>query len=99
MGDPDVLVRQLQGALGGVIQRQGAGAVTWPGGTRLSNATRVQHGLPGPPTSIRFGSSSTNVHVAYSNVTASSFDVTANTVDGSSPAAGTTRDFSWEATV
>lgn len=94
-----VLIRQLQGALDGKSTRSGAGSVTWPGGNRLTNATTVQHGLPAAPTTIRFGSSSTNMHLAYSNVTASSFDVTGNTIDGTSPAAATSRGFSWDASV
>src|SRR5690349_16932583 len=99
MTDVGALIRQLQGALGGVVQRSGSDSVTWPGGSRLTTPTTVLHGLPSAPTSIRLGSSSTNTYVAYSNITDTSFDVTGNTIDGGSPAAGLTRGFSWEASV
>lgn len=97
--DPSVLIRQLQGAVGGKTVRSGSDAVSWPGGSRLTNATTVQHGLSSSPTSILLGSSSINTHLAYSNVTTSSFDVTGNTIDGTSPVAATSRSFSWGASV
>jgi hypothetical protein len=75
----------------------GIDAVVWGGASRLTAVLTVLHGLGRQPTNIQLSSSSSNTHLAWSNLTPTSFDVTGNTIDGTSPAAATTRDFSWEA--
>lgn len=94
---PDPVIQRIIDYLRGQAAAEGAGTLTWPGGNRLTNVLTVQHGLGVVPKRITLGSSSPNMHVAYSNVTAQGFDVTGNTIDGTSPAAATARGFSWRA--
>lgn len=74
--------------------RRGSGNVTFPGGSPFTNVVTVTHGLSAAPGQIIVTSSNTNTNVAYSNVTATTFDVSGQTVDGSSPGAGNVA-FSW----
>lgn len=78
-----------------VSQRAGSQVVTWPGGSPITNTATVTHGLDHAPTSIML-SSSDNSNPGYSNITATTFDITARTVDGSLPGAGSTTGVSWQ---
>lgn len=91
------LVKLFSGAAPEAIATRGTDAVTWGGVTRQSGLTTITHSLGRVPKSVTFGSSSSNVQLAYSTLTATTFDVQGNTIDGSVPIAGTARGFSWMA--
>ena len=75
----------------------GVNTVVWAGVLTTTNVLTVLHGLGRQPTNIQITSANNNTHVAYSNITLTSFDVTGRTVDGSVPAAAVAVNFSWEA--
>lgn len=75
--------------------RYGTAVVSWPGGSSDSDPTTVTHGLGSTPLHILFGSGSANTAPGWSSPTATTFVITARTVDGSSPASPNNRSISW----
>lgn len=93
----EVLVRQLQGLLGGKAQRSGSGLYDWPGGSALSTVATINHGLPQTPTSIVATPWAQHVSLRITSRSATQFTVQARTLDGSSPAALAAQSFGWHA--
>jgi hypothetical protein len=77
--------------------RFGLGTLTWPGGSRLTTAASVNHGLGRTPAAIAFGSVETNMHIAIVAPLpgSTSFTAQGNTIDGGSPVNGTQRSYYW----
>jgi hypothetical protein len=74
----------------------GIAAIVWPGGSRLSSVTTQAHGLSGTPTTaVATPISNTNMVPVVSSVTASNLLLDANTIDGTSPVAGFSRNVYW----
>lgn len=86
-----------------VIPRIGRGAATvsWPGGATLSSGTTVSHGLPTTPTVAvaTMGPIDSGVSVIcvvqIVNMGSTTFDVYAQTIDGSTPAAASSVTVYW----
>lgn len=96
MTDPNVLIRQLQGALNGSSIRGGSIGVTWPGGTPTADTATVTHRLSVRPVSVQITPTGTlNVRWHVQNITTTTFDLVVMTWDASSPAAATERFFYW----
>lgn len=93
----ETLVRQLQGLLGGLAIRAGAGTVTWPGGSQTSTALTVTHGLGRTPVAVVATNTSAPNPMFTMNYTATTFQVVCGTNDLSSPANGVTNGFVWVA--
>lgn len=98
----DALIRQLQGALDGNRIRGGAATLTWPGGTIFSNSGFVlPHDIGTFPIYVNgtaicpAGGFVFEVHPEFVN--AANVQWRARTLDGTTPAAGTTKDFYWVA--
>lgn len=91
------LIRQLQGALGGKARRSGTAVLTWPGGSQVTNAPTVTHGLRRTPTEVVVSVQSTPVDAyAWTNgLGSATFGVAAKT-SSAAPAAGTALTISWE---
>lgn len=96
-----VLIRQLQGAVGGKRLKFGTATLTWPGGTSLSNTLTVPHGLGGAPSEVlatmKVAASGQVWAVHAGAYTSSSFDLQAEPVAGFAPPLGTTVDAAWMA--
>lgn len=94
---PDPVIQRILDYLRGQRSARGSGTITWDGSSRFSPATVVEHNLGVIPRTITFGSASSNMGLSYGNVTRTTFEVTGNTLDGTSPPNGTARAFSWRA--
>jgi hypothetical protein len=73
----------------------GSDTVTWGGASPSSANLSVLHGLGRVPAAVLLTSRSNVIVFAETARTISTFQVSARTVDGSSPAAATTVDFYW----
>lgn len=96
------LIDQLNGLLidtGGrsVGIRFGSNTITWPGGSGTTSSTTVTHGLGRTPAGVYVSASTTlgGTHINATSVGATTFSVQGTTIDGSSPAGGTTGTFYW----
>lgn len=80
---------------------RGTSSVTWPGGSSLSTATTVTHGLGTTPAGVQvtpiYQVDGAGFTAQVSNVGATTFDVKLS-VDSFSPIAATSRSFYWTVT-
>lgn len=93
-----ILIRQLQGALGGRRLMFGAGTWTWPGGAALSNTVAVTHGLGATPLFVFVcGAQAQGQVVAGDAFTygATTFSTHGEFVGGFLPALNATSGFVW----
>jgi hypothetical protein len=79
---------------------RGVASLTYPGGGSLSNTVTVNHGLGATPNSVVVSNGPVAVAGVISvfqafNIGSVHFDVIAQTVDGSAPAASTAVDAAW----
>ena len=86
---------KLLGLLGFNILRKGTGTVTFPGGSAFTSETTVPHGLGTTPSQVLVTSTGAVTHVTVNDVGVTTFDVVGATIDGSTPAAGTSGTFYW----
>lgn len=83
--------------------RFGVQTLTWPGGSQISNAPTVSHGLGRTPIGVLYGrigglSAGSALAIPFTDAGSmddTSFDVAAKTHDESSPAAATTASIFW----
>jgi hypothetical protein len=91
-----VLVRQLQGALDGKAVKCGLATVTFPGGSRYSGVTLVDHGLGATPVAALAGPYQAAFYLGgVSSTSATQIGLQITTADGSSPAAATAVTVAW----
>lgn len=90
-----VLIRQLQGR---VPKASGAGTVTWPGGSAVSNLLTVNHGLQSTPQAQAQAQAQAGIgqHSTYIEfVSATQIGIRVVTVGGFAPANTTTTPVAW----
>lgn len=79
----------------------GATSVTFPGGSPFSNSVTITYGIGRTAQAVFLGGSATTGGTLcgfnYFNLTPTTFQVQARTLDGSSPALSVTAGFSWAA--
>jgi hypothetical protein len=75
--------------------RFGSGQITYPGGSAVSDAGLVSHGLGKAPVAMFCQSQGVHHYVRPITPTSTTFTAQGRTLDGTSPAAATTVDFYW----